>query len=636
MTALDNTALERRARRGETTHDELVRSLEHARRALGDGDVAELRLEGRLIRPLLAASVRSLGIDRWSVADLPFWTAALSIQFVHEASLVHDDVVDRASTRRGAPSWSARHGTASALLYGDRLLTAGLRAAVATGSVDFARILSRATDRTVAGERAQRRSSGRPLDLAEYRSIVSAKTGELLGAALATVPALAGDTDRAEELADLGRDLGLVYQMADDLLDCCPRTDRGKPTLGDLRERRWTWVLSELHGFEFGEPPELIARRLATRQAGPAPLERAARRWRAELDAWRQRCAAVLGVLAPLEVLLGEWQTTVDLAISRECGNRHASRRAEVIRNLAARTADSGIERHSRSFSLAARFAPEPERGRIRDVYAWCRATDDLVDSLPAAQAGPLLDEWAELTVTAYAGTSSGVRVIDRAIRTAAEAGVPVEYPLELIEGMRMDLRGDRYETPDRLAIYTRRVAGVVGLWLTELFTGRDPWMLERAGALGHAMQLTNIVRDVGEDLARDRVYLPASLLERHDVDPGELRRAAVSGEALPRDWVSLVEQLMRQADASYEHAWEAIPALPDFFARPVAIAAEVYRGIHGAVRRNRYDVFTMRAYTGRLEKTAAIRRALVRLRRERGRLDRHPAAFAHGGEARP
>jgi phytoene synthase len=99
-----------------------------------------------------------------------------------------------------------------------------------------------------------------------------------------------------------------------------------------------------------------------------------------------------------------------------------------------------------------------------------------------------------------------------------AEMEIPFDYPHDLVRAMRSDLKFTPYADLDALRVYTYRAAGVVGRWLTELHGERDPWMLDRATALGEAMQLTNILRDVGEDLARGRLYLPATELQRFGV----------------------------------------------------------------------------------------------------------------------
>jgi hypothetical protein len=144
---------------------------------------------------------------------------------------------------------------------------------------------------------------------------------------------------------------------------------------------------------------------------------------------------------------------------------------------------------------------------------------------------------------------------------------------------------------------YTYRVASVVGLWITELFGIRDPWFLERAASLGHAMQLTNILRDVGEDVRAGRVYLPATWLKAYGLGLEDLERMA-AGAPVTSSYRKLVERLLRVAEAEYDHAAPAIPLLPAFYRRPVAVAADVYRGIHGGIRSNDYDNFRLRAHT--------------------------------------
>jgi hypothetical protein len=151
---------------------------------------------------------------------------------------------------------------------------------------------------------------------------------------------------------------------------------------------------------------------------------------------------------------------------------------------------------------------------------------------------------------------------------------------------------------------------------MTELFGIRDPWLLDRAAALGHAMQLTNIVRDVGEDLRAGRVYLPAAWLKAHGLDRSKLEWMMSAGVILP-EYARLVEFILRAAEAEYDFAAPAIRRLPGFFGRPVAVAAGVYRGIHEAVRQNGYDNLTRRARTGPVTKLRLAVSALWRPPRE-------------------
>ena len=168
-------------------------------------------------------------------------------------------------------------------------------------------------------------------------------------------------------------------------------------------------------------------------------------------------------------------------------------------------------------------------------VYAFCRFTDDLVDEAGLQDPEVLearLGEWLDLARSAYEGGGSGIPLLDEVLTTARNAEVPFSYVELLIEGVRMDVRPRTYETLEALRGYSYRVASVVGGWLTELFGIHDPWVLERAFALGHAMQLTNILRDVGEDLSAGRLYLPLDRMEHYGFDGDLLRAKARQGSA--------------------------------------------------------------------------------------------------------
>jgi phytoene synthase len=181
-----------------------------------------------------------------------------------------------------------------------------------------------------------------------------------------------------------------------------------------------------------------------------------------------------------------------------------------------------------------------------------------------------------------------------------------------------MDIRPRTFASLDDLRVYSYRVASVVGGWLTELFGVSHPWVLDRAYALGHAMQLTNILRDVGEDARNGRVYLPTDRLAAHSVDPEYLRGLAATGArpALPSGYEELLDELMSVAEEDYARAFQAIPYLPAFLQGPVAIAAQVYRGIHREIRRNEYDNVSRRARTSLLRKAILGTLALLKLKR--------------------
>ena len=570
---------------------------------------------GQLIRPVLAYSVaESCGTP----IDAEFWKGALAIQLAHEASLVHDDIVDNAKLRRGEPTGAHACGTAKALVHGDHLLTASYRLAAETASLNFVSLFAQSVERTVAGEISQARAIDRQLTFAEYQSIAASKSGELLGASLALSAAL-HDHSRIEHRARLGRQLGLLYQMLDDLLDYCPSVDTGKPALGDFNQRRWTWPLVEVDGFSFDEPCADVVTRFHSPVAGLTPIRRCAERIEAEAEQLKAQLAEEFGGADVGQSLIESWVCRARDAAETEEKKRtstlvaRAAHPGHALRSRLPASDDvvSYLAHNSRSFRFASRFFPQSEMESVAHVYAFCRVTDDLVDQSAASDAQELLDEWMHLARLAYDGHSTGIRFLDRTMREMNSRSVTFDYAAELAEGMRMDLRGEQYETMTDLRRYTYRVASVVGLWLTELAGVRSKATLQHAEALGHAMQLTNILRDVGEDARNGRLYLPAETMHAHNVSADAVLLAAKNRRPMPSNFPMLMQSLMDVADRDYSYALRGVHDLPHSFQKPVAVAAYVYRGIHAEIQSNRYDTLTRRAVTSSATKAILAARAI-------------------------
>ena len=277
------------------------------------------------------------------------------------------------------------------------------------------------------------------------------------------------------------------------------------------------------------------------------------------------------------------------------------------------------MARHSRSFRFATLLLGPAERGRIERVYAWCRHTDNLVDApeTPGSMDGidEALDDWLWDSSAAYDGRTTGMPMLDAVMTDLRRSGGSFSYPQALIRGVRSDLRFRHFETMDDLRGYTYDVASVVGLWLCALHGVRDPWMLDRAAALGHAMQLTNILRDVGEDMQAGRVYLPLDLMQAHGVTMLDLYEMRSGRRPITGAYRALMEDLIARADADYRFAAEAIPLLPREFGRSVAVAAAIYADIHESLRANGYDNFNRRARTTTWRKIVLATRSLCRPR---------------------
>lgn len=273
-----------------------------------------------------------------------------------------------------------------------------------------------------------------------------------------------------------------------------------------------------------------------------------------------------------------------------------------------------------RSFAFASRLLSAADRERVARVYAYCRATDDLIDEhwrAPSAELHGRLSRWVEASRQSYANERVGVAAIDNAMSELRGRAIPFAYVEQLAAGVRMDIDARRYETLADLSVYTLRVAGVVGLLMCGLFDVRERWLAERAVTLGCAMQLTNIVRDVGDDWDRGRLYLPVSLLRSYGVGECELEEMRRGRRPITPAYRAVIESLLTTADGEYRRASEAIPYLPASFRRTVAVATAVYRGIHDEVRSSGYDNLTRRAVTPFPRKcvlaVAALRASRVR-----------------------
>ncbi|MFM9109712.1 MAG: phytoene synthase [Prochlorococcaceae cyanobacterium] len=262
--------------------------------------------------------------------------------------------------------------------------------------------------------------------------------------------------------------------------------------------------------------------------------------------------------------------------------------------------------RWAKTFYLGTLLLPPEKRRAIWAIYVWCRRTDELMDSpeaqaLPAGQLLERLDAWEVRTRGLFEGRAE--TDLDRVmVDTLARFPQPLQPYLDMIEGQRMDVVRHRYTSFEDLKLYCYRVAGTVGL-MTQGVMGLDPayttapWSAvpdptEAAVALGIANQLTNILRDVGEDRGRGRIYLPQEDLDHFGYSEAELmagtlneswRRLRAFQLERARDWFARSEAGVRwlHADARW----------------PVWASLRLYRGILDVIERHNYDVFSRRAY---------------------------------------
>ena len=257
------------------------------------------------------------------------------------------------------------------------------------------------------------------------------------------------------------------------------------------------------------------------------------------------------------------------------------------------------IRQHSKSFALAARLLSPDVRRRAERLYAWCRYADDAIDHAPTPLAAivALAELRAELDAI-YAGHALTTAAGQMLKAVAEDIHLPREYPDELLNGMAMDAAGQRYKTFDELLLYCHRVAGVVGLMMCHAMGVADDRAVVHAGHLGIAMQLTNIARDVAEDWAKGRLYLPTDWLGG-DLQAGQPLDDSSTAPAIRR--------LLDEADRYYQSGDAGLPHLDLRSRLGVRTARAVYAAIGAEVRRNGCRPSGGRAVTSKVTKLSAV-----------------------------
>jgi phytoene synthase len=276
----------------------------------------------------------------------------------------------------------------------------------------------------------------------------------------------------------------------------------------------------------------------------------------------------------------------------------------------------------SKSFYSASFLLPRSVREPATALYAFCRVADDAIDG--AARQPGAIEMLHRRLHQAYIGQPWPMAP-DRAFARVAEAHrIPQEVPRALIEGLAWDAAGRRYETIDDLTAYAVRVAGTVGIMFALAMGVRSPQLLARAADLGMAMQLTNIARDVGEDAAAGRIYLPLSWMRETGLDPAEWLAAPRPSPAL----ANVIERMLATAEEFYRLADAGIAALPALCRPGVHAARLIYAEIGREISRNGYNSVTRRAVVSKERKLALLAEALIPPR-ETQQLRDHPPASA-------
>jgi len=260
----------------------------------------------------------------------------------------------------------------------------------------------------------------------------------------------------------------------------------------------------------------------------------------------------------------------------------------------------------AKTFYLGTLLLPQEKRKAIWAIYVWCRRTDEIMDSVEAStksqdELSDNLDEWEENTKNVFKGNIKS-ELDSVLLDTIKKYPQSIKPYLDMIDGQRMDLNKFRYKDFDELKLYCYRVAGTVGL-MTQNVMGIDsaytsaPWSAmpdpsEAAIALGIANQLTNILRDVGEDRHRGRIYLPQADIEKFNYSEAELLKGKIN-----KQWKALMNFQLTRAREWFQKSEDGIKWLSSDARWPVWTSLRLYRGILDSIERLDYDVFNNRAF---------------------------------------
>ncbi|MEV4943118.1 phytoene/squalene synthase family protein [Streptomyces zaomyceticus] len=274
--------------------------------------------------------------------------------------------------------------------------------------------------------------------------------------------------------------------------------------------------------------------------------------------------------------------------------------------------------RHGRTYFLATRLLPADRRSAVHALYGFARHADDIVDDLGSGATLAEREAALDTLEAAWEKALSGGRVAEPVVRAVADTraryGIPAAHFRDFLASMRSDLSVTDYPTYEDLAVYMHGSAAVIGLQMVPVLGTVVPRAEAepQAAALGVAFQLTNFLRDVGEDLDRGRVYLPADLLAAHGVDRSLLMWSRTTGrrdgrvtEAL-KDAASLTRQVYRVAEPG-------IAQLHSVSAPCVRTAFVLYRDILRAIEDDGYSVLHGRAVVSRRRRLALAGRGYVR-----------------------
>ena len=272
----------------------------------------------------------------------------------------------------------------------------------------------------------------------------------------------------------------------------------------------------------------------------------------------------------------------------------------DVALRKAYKQAEKMTAAHSKSFYFASALLPEEKRSAVRALYAFCRTVDDIVDESPNPDYDPRLDYWRTMIETASFADDDLVAAAWA--DTLARYHIPRHYALQLIDGVARDLVQNRYSTFNDLATYCYAVASTVGLMSMHIVGFHNNDAVPYAIKLGVALQMTNILRDVGEDYRNGRLYLPREELAFYGIRESDIAEGRITD-----NWRQFMKFQIDRTRQLYDASWAGVKMLEREGQLAIGAASVFYQGILDEIEKNDYNVFDRRASLSTLAKASRI-----------------------------
>jgi len=265
---------------------------------------------------------------------------------------------------------------------------------------------------------------------------------------------------------------------------------------------------------------------------------------------------------------------------------------------------------YAKSFHFASKYLPKEQRQDTFNIYAFCRLTDnfaDDTDSWPLEKRLELIQKWENKVRQCFKEKTSDNLILKVAFDTAKKYQIPERFFLELIEGVKSDLTKTSFQTYAELERYCYLVGAIPGLMVTYILGFTDIKALDHAISMGKAMQITNILRDIKEDLHRNRIYLPHEDLQAFGYSQTDLKNHLVN-----ENFKNLIKSYIEKANQMYEYAYLGLRYLSKEGKFCAKMCGLLYSEILVKIEKQNYDVFSKRASTSMFNKLTLVLKTMM------------------------